>query len=144
MIHMMAMSDASVLGGAGQLETAKTISPLQLIIDNEIFGTAHRLRQGLAVDDETLAYQELIDEVDKAGFIVSEHTMRHFTEPHRPRLFNRDGMAKWEQNGKKTLLDLATERYEELVKSPVKVDLSAERIQAIDAALEKAHKALVK
>lgn len=142
--HMMAMSDASVLGGAGQLETAKTISPLQLIIDNEIFGVAHRLRQGLAVDDETLGFNELMAGDDKAGFILSEHTMRHFAEPHRPRLFNRDGMAKWEQQGKKTLLDLAMDRYEELVKAPVKVDLAPDKIKAIDDALAVAHKALVK
>lgn len=144
LIHMMAMSDASVLGGAGQLETAKTISPLQLIIDNEIFGIAHRLRKGLAVDDETMDYQEILDGVDKTGFIMSEHTMRHFAEPHRPRMFNRESMAKWEQQGKKTLLDQAMDRYEELIKAPVKMQLAADKIKAIDEVLKKAHRALVK
>lgn len=144
LIHMMAMSDASVLGGAGQLETAKTISPIQLIIDNEIFGIARRLRRGLAVDDETMAYQELINRADEAGFILSDHTMRHYLEPHRPRMFNLDSMAKWEKEGKKTLLDMATERYEELLKAPEKVQLTEAQIKAIDTALEAAHKALVK
>ena len=62
LIHAMAFSDASILGGAGQLETAKTISPLQLVIDNEIFGIAKRLRSGLAVTDETLDFEELRQE----------------------------------------------------------------------------------
>ncbi len=144
LIHMMAMSDASVLGGAGQLETAKTISPLQLIIDNEIFGIARRLRRGLEISDETLGYNEIMNGDDKAGFILSEHTMRHFTEPHRPLMFNRDGMAKWEQSGKKTLLDQALDRYRELVAKPVKIDLPEDKVKAIDQALAEAHKALIK
>ena len=65
LIHAMAMSNASVLGGMGQLETAKTISPVQLIIDNEIMGIAQRLRAGLDVNDETIDWDELIEGIDK-------------------------------------------------------------------------------
>ena len=89
LIHAMAFSDASVLGGAGQLETAKTISPLQLVIDNEIFAIARRLRAGLAVTDETLDFEELLAGDDEDGYLMSEHTLEHFQEMHRPSLFYR-------------------------------------------------------
>lgn len=145
LIHAMAMSDASVLGGAGQLETAKTISPVQLIMDNEIFGIAQRLRTGLAVNDETLGWEEIMAEVDKdPGFIMSEHTMRHFSESHRPDMFNRDGLVRWEQNGSKSLLQLATDKYYDLMKNPSTYSLDSDKATAVKDVLEKAHKALVK
>lgn len=91
---MMAMSDADVLGGAGQLDTARTNSPLQLILDNEIFGIAQRLRQGLTVDDEMFDWDELMGDPEELadGFIVTEHTLRHYADATRPELFNRGGL----------------------------------------------------
>ena len=113
-IHGGGMSEASVLGGAGQLETAKTVSPLQLIIDNEIFGIAKRIRAGLAVDDETLDWDEVIAGIDQDpafSFLMSEHTFRHYTEAHRPDMFNRDGVTNWERGGSKTLEEKALEKF---------------------------------
>jgi trimethylamine:corrinoid methyltransferase-like protein len=145
LIHSMAMSDASVLGGAGQLETAKTISPVQLIIDNEIFGIAQRIRAGLEVTEESLAWNEIMTGVDlNPGFIMSEHTLNHFAEAHRPDMFNRDGLAKWESSGSKTLLQLATEKYHKLMANPKTYALEQDKIEAIEAVLKKAHDALAK
>lgn len=147
LIDSMAMSEASVLGGAGQLETAKTISPIQLIIDNEIFAIAQRIRRGLAVDDETMDWDELINSMDKDpafNFLMSEHTFRHFTEPHRPEMFNRDGLAHWEKDGKKTLEDRALDKFREIMAADDTYALDAEKAAAVEAVLKKAHAALVK
>lgn len=147
LIDSMAMSEASVLGGAGQLETAKTISPIQLIIDNEIFAIAQRIRHGLAVDDETMDWDELINSMDKDpafNFLMSEHTFRHFTEPHRPEMFNRDGLAHWEKDGKKTLEDRALDKFREIMAADDTYALDAEKAAAVEAVLKKAHAALVK
>ncbi len=147
LIHSMAMSEASVLGGAGQLETAKTISPLQLIMDNEIFGIAQRIRTGLTVDDETLDWDELSAGLDKDpafSFLTSEHTFRHFTEPHRPDMFNRDGMVRWEQEGSKTLTDKALEKFNEIMASEDSYALPADKAEEVAKVLKKAHAALVK
>jgi trimethylamine:corrinoid methyltransferase-like protein len=145
LIHSMAMSDASVLGGAGQLETAKTISPIQLIIDNEIFGIAQRLRAGLEINDDYLGWNEIMDGVDtNPGFIMSNHTMKHFEESHRPDMFNRGGLSKWEENGSKTLQESAVEKYHKLIKNPATYSLDPEKSAAVKEVLKKAHKALVK
>ena len=130
LIHMMAMSDASILGGAGQLETAKTISPLQLIIDNEIFGIAKRLRKGLAVDDETMNFEELLAGYDDGGYLMSDHTLEHFQEMHRPKLFYK-GYLRGEQDEEKTLTDRALRAYRKLSEKPVPCVLSEERKQAV-------------
>lgn len=143
----MAMSAASVLGGAGQLETAKTISPIQLIIDNEIFGIAQRIRSGLAVDDETLDWDELIAGMDRDpsfSFLMSEHTFRHFTEPHRPEMFNRDGLVRWEQEGSRTLTDKALEKFHAIMDAADTYTLDADKAAEVEKVLKKAHAALVK
>ena len=147
LIHAMAMSNASVLGGAGQLETAKTISPVQLIIDNEIFGIAQRLRTGLDVDDETIDWDELIAGIDADpafSFLMSEHTFRHYEEPHRPDMFNRDGVVRWERDGSKTLTQKAEEKFHKIMAGPDLYTLDADKAAAVKAVLEEAHKALVK
>ena len=118
LIHMMAMSDASVLGGAGQLETAKTISPLTLIVDNEIFGIARRLRRGLAVDDETLDFEELLEGDDADGYLMSDHTIDHMLEAHRPKLFYK-GYLRGQNDETRTILDRALDRYHEIMAQPI-------------------------
>jgi trimethylamine:corrinoid methyltransferase-like protein len=141
LIHMMAMSDASVLGGAGQLETAKTISPLQLIIDDEIFAIARRLRHGLAITDEEMDFEELLAGDDESGYLMSEHTLNHYQEMHRPELFYRGNRSSIEEE-KVTLTERAEKRYYEIMEKPVYSALSSETEQAVHAIVKKAAKEL--
>lgn len=141
LIHMMAMSDASVLGGAGQLETAKTISPIQLIIDNEIFGMARRLRHGLEVNDETLDFEELLEGDDEDGYLMSEHTLDHFHEMHRPELFYK-GYLRGENDEEKTLLDRALASYQKLIQKEQIPTLDPETAAKVHEIVERAAREL--
>lgn len=143
LIHMMAMSDASVLGGAGQLETAKTISPLQLIIDNEIFGIAKRLRAGLEITDETLDFEELLEGDDADGYLMSEHTMDHFREIHRPSLFYK-GYVREGKDEERDLLERARMQYNKIMALPVESMLDKETEKAIHKIVEQATVELTK
>ena len=143
LIHMMAMSDASVLGGAGQLETAKTISPIQLIIDNEIFGIAKRLRRGLAVNDETMNFEELLAGEDDGGYLMSDHTLDHFHEMHRPALFYK-GYLRGEKDEEKTVIDRAEEVYRKLSRKPASCMLTPERQEKVHAIVARAAEELCK
>lgn len=138
--HMLALSSGSVLGGAGQIETAKTNCPLTLITDDEIFGIARRLRQGLVVDDEMLDTEELFgDPADlEDGFIMTEHTLRHYREFTRPALFSRVGVSTWKENGCPTFESRVRARYEELAQNPVRHELDTSAAAALDAAFQKA------
>ena len=73
-----ALSRVSVVWGVGQLESEKTLSAVQAVIDDEIAGAARRCAAGFEVDDATLA----VDEVRRVGitgsFLGSEHTLEHF------------------------------------------------------------------
>lgn len=141
LIQAMAMSDASILGGAGQFDTAKTISPLQLILDNEIFEIAKRLRGGLDVTDETMNFDELIAGNDANGYLRSKHTRKHCRALHRSKLFNTQGEAK-EGQAETTLLERTRQFYEEFQKTPVPEILSLEKQETIAAIVKEAAESL--
>ena len=138
--HILALSGGSVLGGAGQIETAKTNCPLTLITDDEIFGIAQRFRQGLVVDDETMDVEELFGNPEELedGFITTEHTLRHYKEFTRPALFSRVGVSAWKEAGRPTFEDRVRTRYDELTAHPVRRKLSADINAALDDAFQKA------
>lgn len=143
LIQAMAMSDASVLGGAGQFDTAKTISPIQLIIDNEIFETSKRLRTGLEVSDETLNFPELLAGNDADGYLRSKHTRKHCRKMHRNKLFA-TGTADDPAEAKLTVLDRAFEQYKKLTKEEPESMLDADTAAAIHDIVLKAAKELTR
>ena len=79
-----------LIWGLGQLESEKTISLAQLVIQNEMVGFARHHARGFAVTPETLQF-DLIREVGIGGsFLETEHTLRHFRETlWEPRILNR-------------------------------------------------------
>jgi len=109
--HLVALSGASVLGGGGQLEVAKTISPLQLIIDNDIFGIVKQLKSGLEIDDENLAFNEIKGLTGREEFISMDHTFNHFRNVYRPRTFFRGSRLSWEEQGSKDLIARTRDIY---------------------------------
>ena len=73
-----AQARVSVIWGVGSMESEKTISPVQAVIDNEIIGMARKYLSGFRVDDSSLALEE-IRRVGIAGeFLSSDHTLAHF------------------------------------------------------------------
>ena len=77
MTHLMALSDAVMIGDLGAMETCMIASPLQMIIANDLVAMAKKLRAGLDITDETLGFQDLMDAKDDATFIATEHTFNH-------------------------------------------------------------------
>jgi len=77
----------SVVWGVGSMESEKTLSPIQAVIDDEIAAMARRYLAGFAVDPDSLAVEE-VRRVGPAGsFLATDHTLEHFRgsifEPRR-------------------------------------------------------------
>jgi trimethylamine:corrinoid methyltransferase-like protein len=68
----------SVIWGVGQVESEKTISPVQAVIDDEIAAAARRFTVGFPVDDASLAVDEVRREGIAGSFLGSDHTLAHF------------------------------------------------------------------
>lgn len=94
-----ALAGASLIYGAGMLESGMTCDLGQMVMDNEAIALIRQFVAGVPVNDETLAV-DLIDQVGPRGeFISSHHTRRHRREASQPRLFDRGARAFWEAAG---------------------------------------------
>jgi len=80
----------NLIWGMGQLESEKTISLVQLVLDDEMINYSRRFQAGMDIRSETIRC-DLIAEVGICGsFLDSEHTRLHFrTELWEPRILNR-------------------------------------------------------
>jgi len=107
----MAASGLDILGGAGQLEVATTVSPLQLIIDNEILAMARRLIAPFHFDDDQLAWEALTTVSPGQDFLTIDHTLLHCRDGFSPFNFIRSARDDWEGTGAKSLLDRVKDAY---------------------------------
>lgn len=102
------MSKPDSLIGVGQLESAKTSSLIQMVIDNEICGLAKRIAEGIEVNEKTIAL-DLIKEVGPGGqFLGKKHTIEYFSKEHfLPILLDRNARSIWKSAGAKDLTSRA-------------------------------------
>jgi len=110
----MAASGLDILGGVGQLEVATAVSPLQLIVDNEILAMARRLIAPFRLNDEEFGWDALGSTRPGQHFMTSEHTLRHCRDGFMPINFSRLTRDGWERAGSKNLMDRVRQRYLDL------------------------------
>lgn len=136
--HMVALAGAAVLGGAGQIETAKTINPMQLIIDNDVFGMVKQLKAGYVVNEETVAWDDIINLKSHDGFIDKMHTFTHFRDGYRVKNFSRDSRTAWLENGGKDIAARAKDVYLSIKQSYEPINLPKEVTEELDAIVKRA------
>ena len=89
------MSD--MLLGVGFLHGSRIWSYEQMLMDCEIFSIIHKMMEGIAVDDETLAL-DTIQAVGPGGnFLSQKHTRRHMRELFLPHFMDRRPYNEWEE-----------------------------------------------
>jgi trimethylamine:corrinoid methyltransferase-like protein len=140
---LMGVSGLDILGGAGQLEVATAVSPLQLIVDNEVIGMLRQIMSGLTYDDEHLAWNTIVDTKPGNHFLTSEHTYRHCREGYIPQNFIRLNREDWERQGSKSLLDRTLQRYHSLMDKDNAVFLTDDLTGKVNSIVESADKNLV-
>jgi trimethylamine--corrinoid protein Co-methyltransferase len=60
------------------MESEKTISPVQAVIDDEIIGMVKKYLSGFSVDESSLALEEIRRVGITGEFLSSGHTLAHF------------------------------------------------------------------
>jgi len=140
-----ALAGANLLTGAGFIETIRTASFAQIIIDNEILGMVYRILRAVDVEDETLAV-ELIDRVGPGGsFLADKHTRRHLLSEHFvPAIFDRNVRETWERKGSRDATQVAKERAEEILRRHHPEELSKDTQGELDSIMVRAKRALHK
>ena len=114
---LSAISGASWINAIGGLTGELSYHPVQSVLDNDVAGAIVRFLQGVTVTDETLAI-DLINQVGPVpGFYLDKiHTMRWWKkETFEGHAVDLVPYEEWEKTGRKTALDLARERSDQLL-----------------------------
>lgn len=135
---LIAASGVDIIGNAANLETATTISPVQLVVDDEINGMVRRILSEPEFSDETMAWEDLLNVEPGAQFLTSDHTLRHCRDAFQPRSFIRQNSETWAELGKKDLVARATELYETLLKKEDYSPLSEDMVQEMESIVKSA------
>jgi trimethylamine---corrinoid protein Co-methyltransferase len=112
------LSGINLIHDVGYLESGKCYSLEQLVICDDLIGYVKRFRQGMEVNDETLAV-DLIAEMGVSGdYLTHPHTLKHYREDWYPRLFDRNNFERWSNSGHQTLRERAQGRLNKLLAQP--------------------------
>jgi len=132
-------SPADIYNGAGGLYAANVFSPVQLVLDAELFGVAVRWAEGHALDAEHLAL-DVIERVGPEGhFLAEPHTLAHMGELWRSRILDDTSWEEWEAAGEPDAVARAEAEVRRLLAEhepePLEEDLARE-LERIVAAYE--------
>jgi trimethylamine:corrinoid methyltransferase-like protein len=138
----MAACGLDILGGIGQLEVATAVSPLQLIIDNEILAMARRLVASFHFDDDQLAWEALTAVSPGQDFLTIDHTLEHCRDGLSPINFIRSARGDWEGAGAKNLLDRAKDAYNTMQNQENRYVPEEELVKELDDLVSAADRAI--
>jgi len=104
--------------GSGLLESGKTFSPVQFMLDHELGLYVGRFARGVGFDEEDLALESILDVglgLTKSH-LTSDHTLAHWRELYTPRLLDRSfaGDQGSAADAEKRLLAAAWEQFQEV------------------------------
>jgi trimethylamine---corrinoid protein Co-methyltransferase len=132
LIAIAGADSSSLLGG--QLDFGLSASYEQLLIDDEIAGMILRIMHGFEVNEETLALASIADVGPGGQHLGTDHTLRHYRQEVWPRpLADVRSYETWAADGRKSAVERAGERVQELLAAYEPTPLSWERATAVDA-----------
>ncbi|MEA3359444.1 MAG: trimethylamine methyltransferase family protein [Thermodesulfobacteriota bacterium] len=135
---LISSSGADILGGAGQIETATTISPLQLAIDNEVFGMVRHIITEMPFDDDSMAWDDLMEVMPGGEFLTKQHTLQHCRDGLPPINFIRSDRETWEKKGQGDLVERAKEFCRQLLKKPTTPIMNDDVVKEMDSIVKSA------
>ena len=107
---LAALSGINVVSGGGMMDFESCQSLEKLVIDNEICGMAYRLIEGISQRDEPIALDLLSELKENTSFLTHPNTRKWYRVEHTfPKLLDRGNYGQWENSGKKTLSERASE-----------------------------------
>ena len=133
-----------VLGVAGRLCSGKSISNIQLILDDTVASILKRILGGVKIDEDTMAFQEIMDTQPGGHFLQLTPTLKHCRDAMRPDLFVSKPYETWVAEGSKDLTARAEEKYRELKKKMNPLELPKEVQNELNRIAKHADEHLVK
>jgi trimethylamine--corrinoid protein Co-methyltransferase len=134
------LAGANIIQVSGAIFGELTLHPVQMILDDDLSNMIGRFAEGIEVTDETLAL-ELINEVGPIPgmYLDKEHTRKWWKkEQYMPKAVDRLGIPEWIAKGKKSAIDYAQKRMEEILATHKPAPLTPRQEEEIDRILAEA------
>lgn len=137
-VFISAACGGNLIHDVGFTDFGMTGSPMQLVLGNEIISHSNRLRRGIDVSKNHLAY-DVIEEVGPGGnFLQNPHTFQNFRkEQWFPEISERRGYGEWEADGRKTMDQVAMEKVQYILENHQPEMLSDEILVNLDKIIER-------
>lgn len=135
-----ALTGTDVIAQGGAMHAELTLHPVQMILDDDVANMIGRFVEGVEVSDDTLAV-DLINEVGPIPgmYLDKEHTRKWWKkEQFMPRAADRLGIPEWIAKGKKSAIDYAQKRIEEILTMHKRDRLTPKQEEDVARILEEA------
>lgn len=130
--------------GQGMLESGRTVSPVQLLLDRELGKAVQILGQPIEVTPETLAMDTIFDVgmALETNYLPSDHTLHNFrSNTWLPDLVDRSGWKGAESD--QALVEKALCKVQELIASYRKPDVDPRKLVRMREVVERARQELL-
>lgn len=115
-IIMSSMSGANFIHDIGYIEGGSTSSLAQLVMCDEIIGHVKKMKEGIEINEKTLALEAMKEVGPKGQFVSHQHTLENFKSLWSPSLMDRRNYQKWLESGEISLGERALKRARKLIK----------------------------
>jgi trimethylamine--corrinoid protein Co-methyltransferase len=135
-----AISGANLIVLHGSVYGEYTYHPVCAVLDDDIANWVGRMIEGFEISDETLAV-ELIKEVGPipGTYLDKEHTRKWWrSQQYIPVSADRSTYPEWMKSGKKTALDHARERTEQILQTHAAPPLDEKKEKALETIIKEA------
>jgi trimethylamine---corrinoid protein Co-methyltransferase len=135
-----ALSCANIQSVHGAIYGELTAHPVQAIIDDDLIGMIGRFIEGVELNEDSLAI-DLIEEVGSipGHYLGKEHTRLLWRKEHFiPKTADNTTYQEWERKGRKSALELAKERMQEILKTHETTPLPDDVEREIEKILQEA------
>ena len=134
------MAGANQIYGAGMIESGVTFDFGQLVMDNEFARMIKHVVGGIAVNEETLALEDIAKVGAFGDFLSLDATLRHMRELSQPTVLDRRVREDWESLGSTDLAQRSRARALQIIETHQPVPLDADVAKQIRGIIEAADK----
>ena len=118
----------------------------QMVCDDEIAASVHRLRRGFVVDEDSLAVDMITSVMDGSrNYLAEPHTVRYLRggEVLLTQLADRREWDAWARAGREGMAERAQAKAERILAEHEVAPLSEDQDQALDAVMDEAEAELL-
>jgi trimethylamine--corrinoid protein Co-methyltransferase len=136
-----ALAGANELSGIGEMAAGVSGSFAQMVVDDEIANSVHRLRRGFEVNADSLALEVIAAVMEgQTDFVSDIHTVKYLRggELFIPKLAERRSWDEWTKSGREGVAERAQAKAEKLLAEHEVEPLSAAQEAELDAILRAA------